>query len=321
LIGIRDAKRRDLAEIDRLRRQESRLLGELDSRLTPCAADADMFRQTVEAVLGRRSCAVLVAERSSGEGLAGCIVGTTVDNRPFAVRRYGYIGCLHVDQEGCEAGVGDRLFDALWSRFDRWGVEAAQVDVAHRDRMGKERWEQRGFTPFLDHLCCDAEAHLEEASVKGVAVRQAGQRDMKSVLSLWQEMMDYHAPLDRRLRVVPEERAYVARAIGYWLGDGSSRLLVAEVGGAVIGFALGGLVEVGLGIKSDAYGHIAHICVAADWRRRGIGRQLLATLVHWFRRKEVSSIHIYVSHFSPVSQRFWRSMGFESYIERLWCDR
>jgi GNAT superfamily N-acetyltransferase len=115
-------------------------------------------------------------------------------------------------------------------------------------------------------------------------------------------------------------RAYVAQTIDYWLGDATSHLLVAEADNDVIGFTLGGLVDVGLGIKPGAYGHIAHMCVTAHWRRLGIGRQLCFGLMDWLRSKGVSSIQIYVSRFSPVSQRFWRSMGFESYMERLWCD-
>jgi len=34
----------------------------------------------------------------------------------------------------------------------------------------------------------------------------------------------------------------------------------------------------------------------------------------------VPSIHLYVSCLNPVSQQFWRELGFEDYISRLWCD-
>ena len=102
--------------------------------------------------------------------------------------------------------------------------------------------------------------------------------------------------------------------------DHGSHLVVAEATEGVIGFALGGLVEASTGVRPSACGHIAHLCVNASWRRRGVGRRLWSSLRDWFCSRGVSSIHLYVSHFNPVSQQFWRNLGFEDCMSRLWCD-
>lgn len=320
MIAIRRAERYDLAEMVRLHTQASELHGRLDRRLAVGSQDTERFGKAVQPILGKRSYPVFVAQEDNGDGLLGCAVGRVLDNKPFAVPEYGYIGCFCVDEGWRGQGIGGELFATIRDWFKSEGLGAVQVDVSPRNRAGRRFWAKRGFANFLDHLYHAIEP--EEAAVvdSAVVVRRAEVGDLEAVLSLWEEMMDYHAPLDRRLRVFPGWRGCVAQAIGYWLDGDGYCLLVAEAGDAVIGFGLGGLVDTSLGLKPATYGHIAHMCVTARWRRRGIGRQLFGRLRGWFRGKGLSSIHIYVSHFSPVSQKFWRSLGFEDYIERLWCD-
>jgi GNAT superfamily N-acetyltransferase len=320
LISIRRAKRHDLAEMMRLYEQASEFHVPLDPRLAPECEGMEKFRRALRPMLGKRSYPVFVAQEDGGEKLLGCAIGKVVDNKPFAVLEYGYISCLYVDEEWHGQGIGHRLFTTIYDWFKAEGVDAVQVEVSHHNPSGRHFWEERGFTYFLDHLYRDTEPEVRRDVDSGMVIRQAELGDMGAVLLLWEEMMDYHAPLDRRLRVFPGKREYVARAIEYWLGDDASHLLVAEKGDTVLGFALGGRVDAAFGLKPATYGHIAHMCVTAERRRHGIGRQLFSRLRDWFREKGLASIHIYVSHFSPVSQQFWRALGFDDYVERLWCD-
>ncbi len=320
MISIREAEQRDLAEIIRLHRQASEFRGRLDPRLAPGSEGTEEFRNALQPTLGKGSCRVFVAQKDGAGRLLGCVIGKVVDNRPFSVPELGLISFLHVD-EGWRGGeIGRGLSAAICDWFKAEGLNAAQVDVSLRDAGGRRFWEKRGFAHFLDHLCRDTEREATTVVEPSVVVRRGHAGDLEAVLSLWEEMMGYHAPLDRRLEVSPRGRGYVARSIGHWLGNQAFCLLVADAGDTVIGFALGGLVDAWRGLKPATYGHIAHMCVTANWRRCGIGRQLFPRLRDWFEKKSLSSIHIYVSHFSPVSQRFWRRVGFEDYIERLWCD-
>jgi ribosomal protein S18 acetylase RimI-like enzyme len=320
LISIRQAELHDLAEMTRLYEQASEFHVPLDPRLAPGSEGVEKFRKALQPMLGRRSHPVFVAEEDEGEKLLGYAIGKVVNNKPFAVLEYGYISCLYVDEQWRARGIGHRLLAIVHDWFKAEEVDAVQVEVSHHNPMGLQFWEERGFTYFLDHLYRDTEPEVRGDVGSGVVIRQAGLGDMEAVGRLWEEMMEYHAPLDRRLKVFPGKREYVARAIEYWLGEDASCLLVAEEDGTVLGFALGGQVDSSFGLKPAVYGHIAHMCVTAERRRHGIGRQLFARLRDWFQEKDLSSIHIYVSHFSPVSQQFWRVLGFDDYVERLWCD-
>jgi ribosomal protein S18 acetylase RimI-like enzyme len=243
-------------------------------------------------MLGSGSYPIFVAQGRDDKALLGCVIGKVVDNKPFAVPRFGYIGCLYVDDGWRGQELGCRLLGEAQGWFKTQGLDVSQSDVASRSPIARRFWERMGFSRFLDHLYYTDDGAVAKVEDRGVVIRAATVGDAAAVLSLWMEMMDYHARLDRRLRVSPDGSRHVGKAIEHWLLD----------------------------LKPAKYGHIAHMCVTSEWRRRGVGRQLFTALRRWLQGEGLASVHIYVSHFNPASQRFWRSLGFQDYVDRLWCD-
>jgi len=317
---IRDAERHDLGEILRLHRLARDAIGKLDPRLAAGSHDSDRLSKGLQSMLGARPRGVLVAEDRAGAGLSGYAMGTVAENEPFSIPRYGYLLCLYVGEEHRDRRMGDTLFEAVQASFKEEGLEAAHVDVSSRDLAARSFWQKRGFQRFLDYLWRSADSAVCAGEDPGFVVRPARSGDRGGVVMLWKEMIDIHAAIDSRLSIAPGWRAQVERSVRRWLGDRDSHLIVAEVADLVMGFALGGLAESTMGLTPGSHGHIAHMCVSAQWRRRGVGRQLFASLRDWFVRRGVPSIHLYVSCLNPVSQQFWRELGFEDYISRLWCD-
>ncbi len=317
---IRGAEWRDLKEIARLREAARGFLSERDLRLAPEAHDADGFERELHSMLGARSARVLVAEEKAHGGVTGYVIGAVANNEPFSVPRYGYIGCLYVDGEHRGRGLGDALVDAVLGWFRKSKLTTAQVDVSCRDQASGAFWQSRGFGRFLDHLWSDTDLEVVRKVGSGCAVRPARAEDSEAVVLLWKEMMDIHAAIDGRLRVGPLWRANVVQSVARWLEGRDSHLLVAETTDGVIGFALGGVGTVALGLQASIHGHVAHLCVSPRWRRQGVGRQLVASLREWFLARNAPSVQVYVSCLNPVSQKFWRGLGFEDYISRLWCN-
>jgi ribosomal protein S18 acetylase RimI-like enzyme len=294
-------------------------LGKVDRRLAPDPGHSGKLRRTLRSMLGRRSTSVVVMGAEDGR-LVGCGLGIVVNGEPLAVRDHGYLSCVYVRTDHRRSGVGSSLLLSVCDRLKRKGVSVVHTDVAVRDVASLRFWRARGFDHYLDHLRLDAATDPEFTGVPGVSVREAHSGDSEAVIRLWKEMMDFHAPIDGRLSVGSSWRSEVSRATRGWLRDGDTSLLVAEADERVIGFAVGGVMDVVLGLRPSTHGHVAHLCVTSEWRRRGVGQLLFSSLRSWLLRQGTSSIHAYVSHLSPVSQRFWRALGFEEYIERLWCD-
>jgi ribosomal protein S18 acetylase RimI-like enzyme len=321
LAVVREAGRGDVAGLVELHRLAGEDLGCLDARLAPEAGDSGELGRALRHTLGSSSLFVLVSEDGQERQLAGCAIGAVVNNEPFVVSRHGYLGCLYVRAGHRGSGIGDSLFLSTSCRLRSQGMSVVQTDVPARDRASLGFWRAKGFEPFLDHLRLDtARDGRSSLDVPGVEVREANSADTEDVIRLWKEMMDFHAPVDRRLTIGPGWRDYLSQATRRWLRDRDTALLVADAGGEVVGFAVGRVVEVVLGLKASTHGHVAHLCTTGNWRRRGVGRLLFSALRSWFVRRGMSSIHAYVSHYSPVSQRFWRALGFEEYVERLSCE-
>jgi ribosomal protein S18 acetylase RimI-like enzyme len=321
LAVVREAGKGDLAGLVELHRLAGEDLSCLDARLAPEARDAGGLKRTLRNILRSSSVTALVSEDGHERRLAGCAIGVVVKNEPFVVSQQGYLGCLYVRAGHRGSGVGDALLLATCERFKRQGMSVVQTDVSARDAASRGFWRAKGFEPFLDHLRFDiARGVVNPPDVPAVVVRKANSADTEDVIRLWKEMMDFHAPVDRRLTVGPGWRNYLSQTALRWLRDRDTALLVADAGGGVVGFALGSVVDVVLGLRASTHGHVAHLCTTGEWRRRGVGRLLFSSLRSWFVRRGMSSIHAYVSHYSPVSQRFWRALGFGEYVERLSCE-
>jgi ribosomal protein S18 acetylase RimI-like enzyme len=95
-------------------------------------------------------------------------------------------------------------------------------------------------------------------------------------------------------------------------------VLVAEQQGNVVGYIIGHLAENPPIFELSHYGHISDICVAPQWRRRGVGHELFATLREWLSGHGLSVLQLTVAARNSVSQAFWREMGFEDFTHKLW---
>lgn len=104
-------------------------------------------------------------------------------------------------------------------------------------------------------------------------------------------------------RPVAEERKYLAAA----RGRPDAAVLVAEEDGRVVGR---------LSVSRDPHPASRHVAdlglmVAADRRRRGIGRLLLEAAVAWAREAGVTKLELHVFPWNEAAIRLYESVGFE----------
>ena len=156
---------------------------------------------------------------------------------------------------------------------------------------------------------------MEEESMPQVAIRWATRKDVGGILPLWNEMMDYHAALDGRFQPAPGGEKHWAEILRDWIRDEDCCVLVADVEGQLVGYIMRENPPV---LLPPTYGLVSDICVDPAWRQQGVGRRLFGGLQGWFREKGLSTVQLNVAHFSPVSQAFWRAVGCEDYMDRLW---
>jgi ribosomal protein S18 acetylase RimI-like enzyme len=161
---------------------------------------------------------------------------------------------------------------------------------------------------------------MGEKSMSQVVIRQATRNDVGGILPLWTEMMQYHAALDERFRPAPDGEEHWARILRDWLRADDVCVLVADAEGQLVGYIIGMMRDNPPVLLPPIYGFVSDICVDPAWRQQGIGRRLFEALKDWFRKKELFTVQLNVAHFNPVSQAFWRAMGCEDHMDRLWFE-
>ena len=125
-----------------------------------------------------------------------------------------------------------------------------------------------------------------------VAIRPMTGGDVDRVIEIAQSLA--HAP--------PWEREAYESAID-WTHPLRRVALVAEISGAVTGFAVASLVI------PDA--ELETIGIAAEWQGKGLGRQLLQALVQALREQDVTKVMLEVRDSNVAAQGLYRSHGFE----------
>lgn len=120
-------------------------------------------------------------------------------------------------------------------------------------------------------------------------IRPATLRDVEDVLALWSAAGTHPTITDTSadlLRLLDEQ---------------PDALLVAEVHG----FLAGSLIAVWDGWRANLY----RLAVASDYRRRGLGRELVLEAARRLRNRGVRRISLYVVAADEPALAFWDSLG------------
>jgi len=151
-------------------------------------------------------------------------------------------------------------------------------------------------------------------------IREAQRRDSKAICALWQVLMDFHAARDSRFLFAPNAVRAFEQHLIQTIRSRGARVYVAEAGGEIIGYVMGEIHTRKPIYPVGTYGFISDIVVHEAWRRCGVGRALAEALMGWFRRQGVTAMELFVAEANPISDAFWRALGFTGYLRLLRID-
>ena len=103
-------------------------------------------------------------------------------------------------------------------------------------------------------------------------------------------------------------------------GDTNQHVLVAELDGVAVGYLCATIErEPAHTFKRDTTRLYVHqISVAADRRRRGVGRALFAAVEQIAQDRSINDIALDTWSFNEEAQDFFASLGFSVYKIKLW---
>ena len=98
--------------------------------------------------------------------------------------------------------------------------------------------------------------------------------------------------------------AYSRQELRGFLTLSTAQAVAAEIGGAIIAFAVGY-------VSVRRLGHVVTLDVAAEHRRKGIGKALLAELLRRFAAAVVAEVRLEVDMENATAIAFYERFGFQ----------
>lgn len=149
--------------------------------------------------------------------------------------------------------------------------------------------------------------------------RAAVVADIPQIVELWKEFLDFHADCGRDLDVTrsPDGHETFAAYLADLLEDEDYLVLVADDGERLVGYCIAAIKDHPPVFNARQYGFIQDMAVTAACRRRGLGCELFARAEAWIRGRGLNRIHLNVDTTNPVSQAFWKRLGFGDYMKTL----
>lgn len=149
-------------------------------------------------------------------------------------------------------------------------------------------------------------------------IRRATSTDREAIGRIWQELMAFHADLDPEAFELRDDALSIwLDALDKWTEDPERIVLVADAGTELVGYTIGKHDEGPPVYRRRKHGTICDTCVTRNWRRRGVGHALVVALLKWFRENGLTEVHLGAAACNPVSNAFWRKMGFHPHMTQM----
>ena len=146
-------------------------------------------------------------------------------------------------------------------------------------------------------------------------IRRAALTDIDAIEVLWREMMNFHIECDDYFTMSTEADTNHREYMTGLIQDENKRVYVADDDSQLIGYLMAEINAYPPIYLHQRFGHIGAISVSESAQCKGVGRQLLEAALAWFRENDLQRVECSVAVENPLSQGFWKKMGFRSFVE------
>jgi len=151
-----------------------------------------------------------------------------------------------------------------------------------------------------------------------LSIRAATASDLLALMDLWRELSEHQAPW-RVFSPRPAMEEEVRRSYQRAVDDPRSLLLVAEVGGRIVGTAWGHRV-VPSSFSDEPAIELSGAIVAAARRGEGVGRALATEIGRFAERQGIRRVVVKTFARNEDALEFWHRIGFEPRMIQMVAD-
>ena len=156
-----------------------------------------------------------------------------------------------------------------------------------------------------------------------IDIRDATKDDLGSVIDLWVMLARHHEDISYDFTLAWNGRMKWAKYLKEKYREISTKLIVADEDGKIVGFMLCLLSPNAPIFKERKIGVISDVFVLEERRRKGVAKKMLDVANKWFRKNKVRSVRLNVANDNLEARAAWRRLGFRAYVidNRLDLDK
>lgn len=148
-----------------------------------------------------------------------------------------------------------------------------------------------------------------------IEIRDGKKEDLEGVIDLWEMLAKHHEDMGDEFAMAWRSRSDWSKYIKLKSSEISTKLIVAEEDGKIVGFMLCMLSPNAPIFKERKIGLVSDAFVVPARRRKGVAEKMLAVGVKWFRKNKVRSVHLMVAAKNLEGRAVWRKLGFRPYMQ------
>ncbi len=131
------------------------------------------------------------------------------------------------------------------------------------------------------------------------------------MVGLWDELVEHHGRLSPLFTPAADSREKWSKYLAKKFSEKSTKLIVAQEDGAVVGFMLCMLSPNAPIFKERTLGIISDVYVRQERRRKGIAKEMLKVALRWFKKNRVKSVQLSVAAANFEARAVWGQLGFK----------
>jgi ribosomal protein S18 acetylase RimI-like enzyme len=141
------------------------------------------------------------------------------------------------------------------------------------------------------------------------------------IVEVWKELMDFHRDIDPHWTRSENGHTNWENFLREMMKSEDAQVLVAVDKGHVVGYSISEIGKYQPIIQRETRGVINDMAVISDYRRKGIGEEMLSRIRQWFDSRNIDRIELSVAARNQIGYSFWKKHGFQDYMHRLYLEK
>lgn len=150
-------------------------------------------------------------------------------------------------------------------------------------------------------------------------IRRALKKDCERIVNeLWKPFMEYCSSLDEFSNLDREAETIFYNHLCDFVSNQNNIVYIAEDPPAIIGYVKATKTSRSPVYETKLVGEISDVFVKPEYRKTGIGYQLIEKAEEWFRENGLELAWLKVHSGNELGRAFWERVGYKDYmIEKM----